>query len=156
MITTVDTSNILSFLNNVDSRSFICSSRYFNAHGRTHGWMDSISLECNDDCMEFIKRCCEQKSSLRSIHIQGIYYIEDASLYLVVYPKCMSFTRVGDNLTIEPVTYTITESLHINSYYTLVKIDWSKFRNLKYLILRVNKFNKPPSEIIQSLEIYDV
>jgi hypothetical protein len=138
-ITDYDLINILSYLNNRDSYSFILVSKRLKTLFYKEGFLKYISFGyniINTDIYNFSILCSRHYKSLKSIYVSNT---NNPQIWMqIIWPKIIHLNFCTISEIIDPSYVTNTEELSIKQHEFVnrnisLKINWNKFPHLKKL-----------------------
>jgi glutaredoxin-related protein len=138
-LTDYDLINISSYLNNLDSYSFILVSKRLKTLFYKEGFLKYISFGyniINTDIYNFSITCSRHYKSLNSIYVSNT---NNPQIWIqIIWPKIIHFNFCNITELIDPSYTTNTEELSIKQHEIAnrnitLKINWFKFPRLKKL-----------------------
>lgn len=132
--------NILGFLNNKSSVSFIRTCIHINNVSKKHGYVTSLRSKMNDDIFTFIRTCCEHSLTLKTIELN---YMDDPHLWIpfyvnnIIFKHCSITKRWNPGKKALCIKKLKLEDYNRYKFKNTLKINWESFENLEELRLYV-------------------
>jgi len=134
---------VTSFLNNKSNSCLMMTCYSMYVHGKTHGFLTSIKLDCSVDTMTFIRQFSQHSHSIRTVVINGI---DDPHIFLPQYVENLVFDHCSIRKMDPGQLVPVTKRLKLTDYlryknHNSVFINWKYFPNLEDVELYVYDVN---------------